>query len=108
MARWCPFCCIVHFGLVIRYDVINTGYTIFSLFVALCVKFDPGTHKGMHSVLALKPGVTTTLVWLMSHLIFKPKPNAHSMCAQESSLHTYRIENGYRITNVTIYNIFTE
>jgi hypothetical protein len=21
---------------------------------------------------------------------FKPKPNAHSMCAQESSLHTYR------------------
>jgi hypothetical protein len=34
--------------------------------------------------------------------------NAHSMCAKESSLHTYRIENGYRITNVTIYNIFNE
>jgi hypothetical protein len=33
---------------------------------------------------------------------FKAKPNAHSMCAHESSLHTYRIENGYRITNVTI------
>jgi hypothetical protein len=30
------------------------------------------------------------------------KPSAHSMCAQESSLHIYRIENGYRITNVTI------
>jgi hypothetical protein len=30
------------------------------------------------------------------------------MCAQESSLHTYFTENGYRITNVTIYNIFTE
>jgi hypothetical protein len=28
------------------------------------------------------------------------------MCAQESSLHTYRIENGYRITSVTIYNIY--
>jgi hypothetical protein len=27
---------------------------------------------------------------------------AHSMCAQKSSLHTYRTENGYRITNVTI------
>jgi hypothetical protein len=22
------------------------------LFVALCVKLDPGTHKGMHSILA--------------------------------------------------------
>jgi hypothetical protein len=38
----------------------------------------------------------------MSHLVFKPKPNAHSMCAQESSLHTYRTENGDRITNVSI------
>jgi hypothetical protein len=44
----------------------------------------------------------------ISHLVFKPKPNAHSMCADESSLHTYCIENGYRITNVTIYNIFIE
>jgi hypothetical protein len=31
--------------------------------------------------------------------------NAHSMCAQESSLHTYHTKNGYRITNVRIYNI---
>jgi hypothetical protein len=30
------------------------------------------------------------------------------MCAQESSLHTYRTENGNRITNVTIHNIFTK
>jgi hypothetical protein len=37
---------------------------------------------------------------------FKAKPNAHSMCAQESSLHTYHTKNGYRITNVTIYNIY--
>jgi hypothetical protein len=29
-----------------------------SLFVNLCVKIDPDTHKGMHSVLALKLGVT--------------------------------------------------
>jgi hypothetical protein len=36
---------------------------------------------------------------------FKVKSNAHTICAQKSSLHTYRIENGYRITNVTIYNI---
>jgi hypothetical protein len=28
------------------------------LFVTLCVKLDPGTHKGMHSVLAQKLGVT--------------------------------------------------
>jgi hypothetical protein len=45
---------------------------------------------------------------ILSRLVFKPKLNAHSICAQESSLHTYHIENGYRITNVTIYNIFTE
>jgi hypothetical protein len=28
------------------------------------------------------------------------------MCAQKSNLHTYRIENGYRITNITIYSIY--
>jgi hypothetical protein len=28
------------------------------------------------------------------------------MCAQESSLHTYRTENGYRIIIVTIYSIY--
>jgi hypothetical protein len=28
------------------------------------------------------------------------------MCAQESSLHTYHTENGYRITNVSIKNIY--
>jgi hypothetical protein len=28
------------------------------------------------------------------------------MCAQESNLHTYHIENRYRITNVTIYSIY--
>jgi hypothetical protein len=38
----------------------------------------------------------------LSHPVFKPKPNAHSMCAQESSLHTYHTENGDRITNVSI------
>jgi hypothetical protein len=32
---------------------------------------------------------------------FNAKPNAPSMCAQESSLHTYRTENGYIITNVS-------
>jgi hypothetical protein len=37
---------------------------------------------------------------------FKAKLNAHSMCAQESSLHTYRTENGYKIINVTIYNMY--
>jgi hypothetical protein len=28
------------------------------------------------------------------------------MCAQESSFHTYHTENGYKITNITIYNIY--
>jgi hypothetical protein len=39
---------------------------------------------------------------ILSHPVCKPKPNAHSICAQESSLHTYRTENGDRITNVSI------
>jgi hypothetical protein len=33
-----------------------------SQFVILCVKFDPGTRKGMHLVLALKLGVTPSLI----------------------------------------------
>jgi hypothetical protein len=37
---------------------------------------------------------------------FKAKLSTHSMCAQGSSLHTCGIENGYRITHVTIYNIY--
>jgi hypothetical protein len=52
VARWCPICCLVLPRLVIRYDVINTSYTVYSTIFALCVKLDPGTHKGIHSVLA--------------------------------------------------------
>jgi hypothetical protein len=37
----------------------------------------------------------------VSHLVLRPNPML-IMCAQESSLHTYHTENGYRITNVTI------
>jgi hypothetical protein len=37
---------------------------------------------------------------------FKAKPNATSMRTQESSLHTYHIENGYRIINVSICSIY--
>jgi hypothetical protein len=37
---------------------------------------------------------------------FKTKPNAHSMCPQESSFHTYRTENGYKIKKFTIYSIY--
>jgi hypothetical protein len=36
-----------------------------SLFVALIVKLDPSTHKGMHSVFALKLGVTGSLYKLL-------------------------------------------
>jgi hypothetical protein len=37
---------------------------------------------------------------------FKANLNTHSMCVHESSLHTYGIENGYRITNVIIQYIY--
>jgi hypothetical protein len=38
----------------------------------------------------------------VSYLILRHKPSTHSMCVQESSLHTYSTKNGYRITNVSI------
>jgi hypothetical protein len=58
-----PSCCLVLFELVktfiIRFNILNTDYTVyFAPFVASCVKLDPDTHKGMHSVWALKLGVT--------------------------------------------------
>jgi hypothetical protein len=57
---WCLFLLFIPLGIVIsfilRLDVINTGYTVYFTIVALCTKLDPGTHKGMHSVLALKFG----------------------------------------------------
>jgi hypothetical protein len=59
---WCPFSLFRPLGLVISYVVINTGLLFILLFIALCVKLDPGTHKVMHSDLALKLGVTRHLV----------------------------------------------
>jgi predicted aspartyl protease len=48
-------------SFVLRRAVINTGFTIYlTITLALCVKIDLGTHKVMHSVLALKLGVTLT------------------------------------------------
>jgi hypothetical protein len=38
----------------------------------------------------------------MSYSVLRPKPSTPSMCAQESSLHTYHTENGYKITNVSV------
>jgi hypothetical protein len=37
---------------------------------------------------------------------FKAKPNAHNMYVQESSLHAYHIENGYRTINVSIQYVY--
>jgi hypothetical protein len=49
-------------GLVICYVVINTGLLFISLFVALCVKLDPGTHNGNAFSLSLKPECDNTPV----------------------------------------------
>jgi hypothetical protein len=38
----------------------------------------------------------------LSYPVLRSKSSTHSMCVQKSSLHTYRTENGYRITNVLI------
>ena len=57
---WCPFPLFRPLGLVIsfviRYDVLNTGLLFISLFVALCVEIDPGTHKGNAFSFDLKTG----------------------------------------------------
>jgi hypothetical protein len=63
---WCfvPLCRPL--GLVISFYIKTRCnkhwfYLFISLFVALCVKIDPDTHKGMHSVFALKLGVIVCL-----------------------------------------------
>jgi hypothetical protein len=63
-----------------------------------------GSHQSAHKMRQMikRAGPTGHL----SYPVFKSKPNAHSVCAQESSLHTYHTENGYTITNVTIYSIY--
>jgi hypothetical protein len=57
---WCFVLLCRPLGLVIsvilRLDVINTGYTIYSLFVTLCMKLDPGTHKGNAFSFGLETG----------------------------------------------------
>jgi hypothetical protein len=53
---WCHFPLFRPLGLVIRYVVLNTGLLFISLFVALCVKLDPATHKGNASSFDLKTG----------------------------------------------------
>jgi hypothetical protein len=53
---WCPFSLFRPLGLVISYVVINTGLLFISLFVALCVKLDPGTHKGNAFSFSLETG----------------------------------------------------
>jgi hypothetical protein len=53
---WCPFLLFRPLGLVISYVVINTGLLFISLFVTLCVKLDPDTHKGNAYNFSLKTG----------------------------------------------------
>jgi hypothetical protein len=53
---WCPFPLFRPLGLVISYVVINTGLLFISLFIALCVKLDPDTHKGNAFNFSLKTG----------------------------------------------------
>jgi hypothetical protein len=59
---WCLFVLFRPLSLaisfILRLDVNTLVILFISLFVALCVKLDPDTHKGTHSVLALNLGVT--------------------------------------------------
>jgi hypothetical protein len=56
LVAWCPFQLFRSLGHVISYVVINTSLLFISLFVPLCVKLDPGTHKGNAFSFSLKTG----------------------------------------------------
>jgi hypothetical protein len=44
-----------------------------SLFIALYMKLDPGTHKGTYSILVLKLGVTKVVIRAMFAVGLKPR-----------------------------------
>jgi hypothetical protein len=54
--------------------------------VALCVKLDPGTHKGMHSILVLKLGVTEVVIRAVLTVGRKPR-------VDWTFLRTYSLQN---------------
>jgi hypothetical protein len=67
---------------------------------------DPQNKIKERTLLTRLAFLRSTQIWYHSVIPnLKAKPNAHSMCAQESSLHTYRTRYGYRNTNVIIYII---
>jgi hypothetical protein len=55
-------------------------------FVALCVKLDPGTHKGLHSVLAQKLSVTEVVIRAVLTVGCKPR-------VDWTPLRTYSLQN---------------
>jgi hypothetical protein len=104
---WCygVFCCYISPRVTLVFKDIHSVITILyiydiwlsvSTFGPMCGIIDPGSCIRWVLGFGIKTGYDSTLGF------FKPKSNAHSMCVQESSLHTYRIENKYRITNVSV------
>jgi hypothetical protein len=63
LVAWYPFPLFRPLGRVIsfaiRYVVLNTSLLFILLFVTLCVKLDPDTHKGSASSFGLKTGCDT-------------------------------------------------
>jgi hypothetical protein len=70
---WYPFPLFRPLGLVIRYVVLNTGLLFISLFVALCVKLDPDTHKGNASSFGLKTGCDKSGIKAVLTVGLKPR-----------------------------------
>jgi hypothetical protein len=70
---WCPFPLFRPLGLVISYIVINTGLLLISLFVALCVKLDPGTHKCNALSFSLKIGCDKSGISALLTIGCKPR-----------------------------------
>jgi hypothetical protein len=73
-------------GLVISCVVINTGLLFISLFVTLCVKLDPGTHKDNAFSFSLKTGCDKS--GIRARLTVGRKPRVDWM-----PLWTYSLQN---------------
>jgi hypothetical protein len=69
------------------------------LFVALCVKLDPGTHKGMYSVLAQKLGVTKVIIKAVLTVGHKPR-------VDWTFLRTYSLQNYFSKALVSFLSLF--
>jgi hypothetical protein len=84
--------------------IMNVHEKYYDVLIRSSLLFVRGTAcvKSIRSREACRSGACCFLYAAFVTPDFKAKPNAHNICGQKSSLHTYHTENVYRITNVII------